>query len=415
MFRKLISVIVLLGVFHFDYALSADRDRSVPEIFQRFDATSTHTIKYADLDQVLDVSVTDVGRSTREKAAPTQAKTGTRMKTSVKRSTINEGNRFQYEAFHGSEELTQMLKDIRASLERIPSDVPLEYFNRNEQLAYWLNLYNFTVINEILAIYPKRNLKKVLVGKKSILDKKLLNVAGHSLSLNDIQFGILRQNYDNDPLVMYGLYQGNIGGPNIRKRAYTGANVQRYLQNNAAEFINSNRGTYAENESVFRVSSLYERNESYFDDFEKDLTEHLMAFIQGEERGFLASTERIKPNIDDWTITDLYGTFNQIGGSFADNRAALVDSVQNVQVGENPSDTFSGNLSASSSMVMSKGVSLGRFNPDLVVQLQELKVKESAANMEKGTVTVEELYAPYDPDAEVETTEEEEPEQEEDR
>jgi hypothetical protein len=36
------------------------------------------------------------------------------------------------------------------------------------------------------------------------------------MSLDDIQFTILRQNYDNDPLIIYGLYQGNIGGPNIR-------------------------------------------------------------------------------------------------------------------------------------------------------------------------------------------------------
>ena len=43
--------------------------------------------------------VVDVGLSNREKAAPSQAATGTRMKASVKRSTVKEANRFYYETF----------------------------------------------------------------------------------------------------------------------------------------------------------------------------------------------------------------------------------------------------------------------------------------------------------------------------
>jgi hypothetical protein len=59
------------------------------------------------------------------------------------------------------------------------------------------------------------------------LPKKLLTVDGVALSLNDIQFNILKHNYANNPLIIYGLYQGVIGGPNIRKSAYTGATVAR--------------------------------------------------------------------------------------------------------------------------------------------------------------------------------------------
>ena len=117
-----------------------------------------------------------------------------------------------------------------------------------------------------------------------MLSKKLLTVAGMPLSLNDIQFTILKQNYDNDPLIIYGLYQGYIGGPNIRKRAYTGADVYRSLANNAIEFTNSNRGTYSKDEKVFRVSSLYERNRVYFPDFNSDLSKHLLVYLEGYER-----------------------------------------------------------------------------------------------------------------------------------
>lgn len=50
---------------------------------------------------------------------------------------------------------------------------PLNLFSRDEQLAYWSNLYNITLVDEIVAIYPKRNLKKIVTGKNSILAQKV--------------------------------------------------------------------------------------------------------------------------------------------------------------------------------------------------------------------------------------------------
>ena len=373
----------------------------VPAPFRGFDSTSTYQINYSQLNALLKMTVVDVGRSTREVADPTRAATGTRMKANVQRSTTNEGNRFYFEIFNGDDEAEKALQDIRDDLAALPSQAPLQFFNRNEQLAYWLNLYNFTLLNEVVKVYPKRKLNKLLKGRKSILDKKLVTVAGVPLSLNDIQHVILKQNYDNSPLVMYGLYQGIIGGPNIRKSAYTGANVQRNLANNASEFINSNRGTYARDEKIFRASSLYDRNRGYFPDFQSDLKKHLMAFLQGPEKRKLEFASTIKPDIDDWTVTDLYGSYPQIGGSFAQNKAALLDATKSTTTGE-------GGVSAApsvnaSSRLFSQASATSYVSPELIIQLQELKAKQDATNLDKATVTVEELgEVPVETDADAE-------------
>lgn len=375
---------------------------AVPEPFTGHDPASTFTIKYGDLDALLKAAVVDVGRSTRKKAEPAPATTGTHMKSSVKRATYYEGNRFRFEEFRGNEELKGILTSMRKSLEQIPQYAPLDLFSRDEQLAYWLNLYNVTLLDEIVSVYPKRSLKKLLTGRKSILTPKLLTVAGVELSLDDIRHVILKQNYDGNPLVMYGLYQGIIGGPNIRKRAYTGENVHRYLADNAVEFINSNRGTDVKRSDTFYVSSLYERNAEFFPDFEADLTAHLMEHIKGYEREALKNATKIKPDIDDWNITDLYGTHRDVGASFATSKAALLDSVQG-------SDMVDGQLintsfSDPSGVVMAHAPPPSRFSPELVEHLSEIKLMEEAAFLERGgTVTVEEMgQAPgaEDPDAE---------------
>jgi hypothetical protein len=382
------ALVIVTGLILSGPAL-ADALSEVPAQFRGFDSTSTHQINYSQLNALLKMSVVDTGRSTREVADPTQAPTGSRMKANVQRSTANEGNRFYYEMYNGDEEAEKALQDIRDNLEALPSQAPLQFFNRNEQLAYWLNLYNFTLLNEIVKVYPKRKLNKLLKGKKSILDKKLLTVTGVPLSLNDIQHVILKQNYDNSPLVMYGLYQGIIGGPNIRKSAYTGANVQRNLANNASEFINSNRGTYARDEKIFRVSSLYDRNREYFPDFQSDLKKHLMAFLQGPEKRKLEFASTIKPDIDDWTVTDLYGSYPQIGGSFAQNKAALLDSTKSVTTGE--AGVVAAPSSLASSSLAARATTTSFVSPELITQLQLMKAKQDATNLDKATVTVEEL------------------------
>jgi hypothetical protein len=384
---------------------------TVPEEFQRYDPDSNFVIKYGDVDAILKTMVVDVGRSSRKKADASRAKTGTRMKNKVQRDTAEEGNRFHFEAFDDNEKYQEALHNVRLALEAIPSQVPLEAFNRNEQLAYWLNLYNITLLDELVKIYPEKDLKKELTGKKSILDQPIVNVSGITLSLNDIQHKILATNYDNDPVVMYGLYQGIVGGPNIRKRAYTGENVRRYLQDNAEEFVNSNRGTQSD-DGEFEVSSLYERNSQYFPNFDPDLKQHLMRFIEGPERSALQAANTLDPDINDWTITDVYGTKQQIGGSFSDNKAAMLDSVATLQPGPDGGATaqISASFSGASSMVQAKTPSPARFSPDVLTQLDAIRSKSEAANMIKqGTVTVEEMgEAPAEEDG---TTEQEDSDQ----
>ncbi|MDH5620657.1 MAG: DUF547 domain-containing protein [Gammaproteobacteria bacterium] len=365
-------------------------ESTVPEPFRGFDANSKYTIGYDDLTAVLKTVVVDVGRSTREVAEPPQAKTGTRMKAKVKRLTANEGNRFYYETFQDSEESRQFLRDIQDSLEQVPDIAPLENFSRDEQLAYWLNLYNVTVLNEIIAIYPKRDLKKVLNGKNSILSKKLLTVAGIPLSLDDIQYTILNQNYDNNPLIIYGLYMGVVGGPNIRKSAYTGADVWRALENNAYDFVNSNRGTYSLDERTFRVSSMYDRNRDYFPKFKEDLSAHLVKYMDGYERIELEKATSIKPDIYDWTVTDLGGTHQRIGGSFADSSAALLDSYK----GTTPADgggVMGAAVGYGSATAASKGKPLSRFDQELLAKLHKIDDARMMENQRNASVSIEDV------------------------
>ena len=393
--HTLAGIFVVFGLLAISQVEGA-QDSAVPEPFRGFDDESKYVIGYDDLTAVLRTVVVDVGRSSREVAAPPQATTGTMMKSKVKRTTANEANRFYFETFQDNDEARQLLATIKTSLEILPDEVSLEYFSRDEQLAYWLNLYNVTILNELVEVFPKKNLKKVLTGKKSILSQKLLTVAGVPLSLNDIQFTILKNNYDNNPLVIYGLYQGIIGGPNIRRRAYTGKDVWRALANNAIEFVNSNRGTYGSSKStsVFQVSSMYDRAGLYFPDFNSDLSAHLTEYLAGDELAMLAKATKLKPDINDWTITSLAGNYRELGGSLATNKAALLDSARSTVANTNEGEggaSLGASIGYGSQAMAAKTLTVKRIDPDLLSHLLELNQRRMQTNAINSNVTMEEL------------------------
>jgi len=364
---------------------------SVPEPFRGHDPESMFTIRYGDVDVILRAMVVDIGRSTRQVADPAEAPTGTRMTTRVSRSTATEGNRFYFEEFKDNEEYRAVLHHVRLSLEAIPARMPLEHFTRTEQLAYLLNLHNIALIDELVRIYPERNLKQELDGKNSLLDTKVLNVAGVPLSLNDIRHTILVQNYNRDPLVIYGLFEGVIGGPNVLKRAYTGENVYRLLEANAKEFINSNRGSAIYKDRTFKVSSFYERNREFFPNFDAHLKVHLMEYMDYPERQTLIGATAFRPDIDNWTIADVYGSYWRVGGSFSTSQAAMLDAVVSTQP-DGLGGTAVTNFSVAGSSYIAKTEPLATISSEQLELLTSLKNKEEAANLvREGRVTVEEL------------------------
>ncbi|MGD8930667.1 MAG: hypothetical protein PVI22_17020, partial [Lysobacterales bacterium] len=115
-------------------------------------------------------------------------------------------------------------------------------------------------------------------------------------------------------------------------------------------------------------------------------------FLQNPERSELEAAKKIRPDIDDWTITDLYSSMPRIGGSFASSSAALLDATRATTDSDQAfSSTASPSTTAASARIMASSPVARYVNPELLLHLQEMKLKQQQSNMEKGRVTVEEM------------------------
>ena len=350
-------------------------DKAYPQ-FSGYSPKSKLTINFEPVNILLESNVLDMGPSRRINADLDIPPIGTKLRNVFPRATHNESNRFTYELIKSPKQKS-LVNDVKKYLESLPEKNNLNLYSKQEQLAYWLNLYNITLINEIVKRYPIVSLEKILTGPDSLLDKKLVNIGSLQLSLSDIQYGILDKNYSKEPLIIYGLYQGYIGSPNINKKAFSGKNVYKLLKNNATDFVNSNRGTNIDSLNSLEVSSYYARNADYFPNFSNDLKLHLLQFADETTQEIINKSDKIEPIINNWAITDLFGSKRVFGGAMSTNSAASIGMSRNYALTDK----------------VTKDANTGgkfRLSPREITRLKEL-MKVRAKNYGETSVTITDL------------------------
>jgi hypothetical protein len=288
--------------------------------FSAHDPDSKVVIDHSVLTEYLRATILPVGRSFRilgnEKP---ESYRGSRIRTAKALDPSRfEGSRIFIHAF--ADEHKEFFKAYQVGLENLSNRRPLADLNRSEQAAFWLNLYNVIVINKLVDEYPIQKLKNLREGRRgnSFWTQKVTTIEGVALSLRDIET-ILFTNF-NKPEIVFGLWQGSIGGPRILNYAYTGKNVWRALEGNALEFVNSNRGLRPPTGTRMNVSDFYGWMQVAFgptDDavlgFIKEYADP--NFVQG-----VSGVTSINYKIYDWTIADILGgskhsgQHNQLGG-----------------------------------------------------------------------------------------------------
>ena len=182
---------------------------------------------------------------------------------------------------------------------------PISRFNRDEQLAYWINLYNALTVKVILDHYPVESIRDIDISPGWFADgpwgAKLVAVEGEELSLDDIEHRILRPIWQ-DPRIHYGVNCASIGCPDLGTEAVTAANAEDYLDAGARAFVNSARGASVLDGELY-VSSLYRWFEEDFD-VDGGVVAHLRNYADQGLSKSLAGITGIAGDDYDWDLND---------------------------------------------------------------------------------------------------------------
>ncbi|MCH8347074.1 MAG: DUF547 domain-containing protein [Proteobacteria bacterium] len=318
-FSFIFGAILILGFVAVPGNFSAYAQNSpVWERFSDFDPDSEITVNHSPLSNILRQTVFPFGTSKRilgTKANASSTYTGTRIARGgggTASPSRYEGNRLMLHAF--SDEHEDFFKGYQKGLENLSNRRPLRELNKNEQLAFWLNLHNVIVINKLIDEYPISKLKSLRKSKRGtpFWEQKVTLVEGVPLSLLDIE-NIVYHNFDN-PAAIYGLFQGTIGGPSLPRVAFDGENVWDVLEDNAAEFVNSNRGVRPKGTKA-EVSEFYEWSKAAFGNSDEAVLDHIFSYANYSFLGNISGVQTLKYKTYNWKIADLLGGTLHSGSS----------------------------------------------------------------------------------------------------
>ena len=170
-------------------------------------------------------------------------------------------------------------KSLKTYLQALQA-LAISNFNRNEQKAYWINLYNAFTVDLIISRFPVASIRDINISPGLLArgpwGAKLLTIEGEKLSLDDIEHRILRPIW-RDNRVHYALNYASLGCPNLQPFVYSADNSEALLEKGAREFINHPRGVSLQ-KGKLQVSSIYVWFQDDFGGGAEGLMEHWLNY-----------------------------------------------------------------------------------------------------------------------------------------
>ena len=186
------------------------------------------------------------------------------------------------------------------------SSTPITEYNRAEQLAYWINLYNALAVDAVIEHYPVASILEIGARSGRLaerpFDAPLIEVDGRKLSLNDIQNRILRPIW-RDPRILYALSCAALACPNLQPAPFTGDQLDRQLSEAAMAYVNDARCIQMEDDELV-LSSLFRWYREDFGGSDRAVIYHLMGFAAPRLAMKLQRFDRIAGDVFDWRLND---------------------------------------------------------------------------------------------------------------
>lgn len=205
------------------------------------------------------------------------------------------------------------LVDLRSQQKKALKDINLDFLtDKNTATAFWINAYNFFMIDYILT--HKEDGKIVSSVKDygsffnpyKVFSKKFITIAGKPYTLDEIEKDILlgdgfKEKGWFDTKVHFAVNCASVGCPPLRKNIYTSQNLQTLLKENTEKALRTPRHLSLKGDTLY-LTQLFEW---YEDDFKRE-SGTVIKFIQKYGPNDVIKKINEKTNIDyikyDWDI-----------------------------------------------------------------------------------------------------------------
>ena len=127
------------------------------------------------------------------------------------------------------------IQSLEAYISSLANTPPTSSWNKNDKLAYYINLYNAATVKLIVDNYPTKSIKDIPNRWK----KKWITVGNITTSLNDIEHEVLRKM--DEPRIHFAINCASYSCPKLLNIAFTAQNMESLLSKTAEDFVNDTK------------------------------------------------------------------------------------------------------------------------------------------------------------------------------
>mgnify|MGYP005841230559 CR=1 FL=1 len=218
---------------------------------------------------------------------------------------------FNYDKALADSSTIALLQQQKANLAAFDPAILTEKY---QLIAFWVNAYNFFMIEHLLTNPPKGQLVDSVWDyggryspfKKHVFERELFTVGGNKYSLSAIEKGILlgseyqRKGW-KDARVHYAVNCASVGCPPLRKQLYTPTNTDDLLTANTVRAFKTERQLHIDGRTLM-LSELFKW---YADDFIEaagSIRDFIKAYSDESRHPQIDQTDEIAYIDYDWSL-----------------------------------------------------------------------------------------------------------------
>lgn len=196
-------------------------------------------------------------------------------------------------------------------LRRQMAQVDAAALPRPDRLAYWINLYNISVVGIVVDGYPVdsiRDLSTDPIIRLNVFKRPSVPVRGGTVSLDHIENVEIRPVY-KDPRIHFAINCAAATCPPIRPEAYVGARLDRQLDEQTRWFLNGPLGVRLEQDGdtlVVRTTKVMDWFAEDFEEWAGGVRAFLVKHLAPEKARRLAAAKKVEIEYHDysWKLND---------------------------------------------------------------------------------------------------------------
>lgn len=175
-------------------------------------------------------------------------------------------------------------------------------WSKNEQLAYWINVYNAFTVKLIVDFYPTKSIRDLgprikIPLIKDVWHYKFFKIAGVDMSLDEVEHSILRKEFE-EPRIHFAINCASVSCPPLLNEAFVASTLENQLIRVTTTFVND--------PSRNKISAQSAQLSSIFSWFKGDFTKKgtLVEFLNRYSKVKISPNARITFLDYNWNLNE---------------------------------------------------------------------------------------------------------------